>query len=152
MAKDVTTFMRSYYEAAQRLPSKELQADFLMAILAFAFDGEDVSGDMDPLVQAMVCLVTPVMRSNAKRGERSKGGSHSTVTQPPEAPAEAESEPHEEPCPDSGKVTAESLPSHSAVTQQSLGSDPILRIKDKGQGTRDKGDNTLSSSSCARTH
>lgn len=148
--RDVVTVLRSYYEAARLLPDKADQADFLMSILGYAFDGEAPGDELSPAVQAMCRLVTPVLDANQKRGGRR---SSVTAQEPPEeepAPPALPSAPEVTPelLDSSSEVTPQSLPSHSEVTTE------LPHLKDKGvkdKGVKDKGD-IIQQSLSARAH
>lgn len=58
------SFYRSYYEASKDLP-REAQADFLMAICAYIFDG--VKPDLQGVASAMFKLAKPTLDTSIKR-------------------------------------------------------------------------------------
>ena len=69
------SFYRSYYEAAKDLPSKEDQADFLMAICSYIFDGVDP--EIQGVASAMFKLAKPNLDTSVKRANAGQiGGSN----------------------------------------------------------------------------
>ena len=79
------SFYRSYYEASKDLP-REAQADFLMAICAYMFDG--VEPDLQGVASAMFKLAKPTLDTSIKRasagqaGGKSKANSKQTDSKP----------------------------------------------------------------------
>lgn len=79
------SFYRSYYEASKDLP-REAQADFLMAICAYIFDG--VEPDLQGVASAMFKLAKPTLDTSIKRasagqtGGKSKANSKQTDSKP----------------------------------------------------------------------
>ena len=79
------SFYRSYYEASKDLPSKEEQADFLMAICSYIFDG--IEPDINGVALAMFKLAKPNLETSVKRansgsigGSKSKANPKQTVS------------------------------------------------------------------------
>jgi hypothetical protein len=68
------SFYRSYYEASKDLP-REAQADFLMAICAYIFDG--VEPDLQGVASAMFKLAKPTLDTSIKRASAGKTGGKS---------------------------------------------------------------------------
>lgn len=68
------SFYRSYYEASKDLP-KEAQADFLMAICAYIFDG--VEPDLQGVASAMFKLAKPTLDTSIKRSSAGQAGGKS---------------------------------------------------------------------------
>ena len=69
------SFYRSYYEAAKDLPTKEDQADFLMAICSYIFDGADP--EIQGVASAMFKLAKPNLDTSVKRANAGQiGGSN----------------------------------------------------------------------------
>ena len=69
------SFYRSYYEAAKDLPTKEDQADFLMAICLYIFDG--VEPEIQGVASAMFKLAKPNLDTSVKRANAGQiGGSN----------------------------------------------------------------------------
>ena len=69
------SFYRSYYEAAKDLPTKEDQADFLMAICSYIFDG--VYPEIQGVASAMFKLAKPNLDTSVKRANAGQiGGSN----------------------------------------------------------------------------
>lgn len=68
------SFYRSYYEASKDLP-KEAQADFLMAICAYIFDG--VEPDLQGVASAMFKLAKPTLDTSIKRASAGQTGGKS---------------------------------------------------------------------------
>ena len=69
------SFYRSYYEAAKDLPTKEDQADFLMAICSYIFDG--VEPEITGVASAMFKLAKPNLDTSVKRANAGQiGGSN----------------------------------------------------------------------------
>lgn len=69
------SFYRSYYEAAKDLPTKEDQADFLMAICSYIFDGVDP--EIQGVASAMFKLAKPNLDTSVKRANAGQiGGSN----------------------------------------------------------------------------
>lgn len=69
------SFYRSYYEAAKDLPTKEDQADFLMAICSYIFDG--VEPEIQGVASAMFKLAKPNLDTSVKRANAGQiGGSN----------------------------------------------------------------------------
>ena len=69
------SFYRSYYEASKDLPTKEDQADFLMAICAYIFDG--VEPDLQGVASAMFKLAKPNLDTSIKRASVGQTGGKS---------------------------------------------------------------------------
>ena len=68
------SFYRSYYEASKDLP-KEAQADFLMAICAYIFEG--VEPDLQGVASAMFKLAKPNLDTSIKRASVGQMGGKS---------------------------------------------------------------------------
>ena len=69
------SFYRSYYEASKDLPTKEAQADFLMAICTYIFDGEEP--ELHGVASAMFKLAKPNLDTSVKRANAGQiGGSN----------------------------------------------------------------------------
>lgn len=68
------SFYRSYYEASKDLP-REAQADFLMAICAYIFDG--VEPDLQGVASAMFKLAKPTLDTSIKRASAGQAGGKS---------------------------------------------------------------------------
>ena len=69
------SFYRSYYEASKDLPTKEDQADFLMAICSYNFDG--VEPEITGVASAMFKLAKPNLDTSVKRANAGQiGGSN----------------------------------------------------------------------------
>ena len=68
------SFYRSYYEASKDLP-REAQADFLMAICAYIFDG--VEPDLQGVASAMFKLAKPTLDTSIKRASVGQMGGKS---------------------------------------------------------------------------
>ena len=68
------SFYRSYYEASKDLP-REAQADFLMAICAYMFDG--VEPDLRGVASAMFKLAKPTLDTSIKRASAGQTGGKS---------------------------------------------------------------------------
>ena len=69
------SFYRSYYEAAKDLPTKEDQADFLMAMCSYIFDGVDP--EIQGVASAMFKLAKPNLDTSVKRANAGQiGGSN----------------------------------------------------------------------------
>ena len=69
------SFYRSYYEASKDLPTKEDQADFLMAICSYIFDGEEP--ELHGVAAAMFKLAKPNLDTSVKRANAGQiGGSN----------------------------------------------------------------------------
>ena len=68
------SFYRSYYEASKDLP-REAQADFLMAICAYIFDG--VEHDLQGVASAMFKLAKPTLDTSIKRASAGQAGGKS---------------------------------------------------------------------------
>ena len=68
------SFLRSFYEAAKKLPTKEDQADFLLAVCEYGLTGNPPE-EMSALVAAMFELAKPNLDSSlAKAANGSAGG------------------------------------------------------------------------------
>ena len=68
------SFYRSYYEASKDLPTKEDQADFLMAICSYIFDG--LEPEITGVASAMFKLAKPNLETSIKRANAGQiGGS-----------------------------------------------------------------------------
>ena len=63
--RKVFSFYRSYYEASKDLPTKEDQADFLMAICSYIFEG--VEPEIHGVASAMFKLAKPNLEMSIKR-------------------------------------------------------------------------------------
>lgn len=59
------SFYRSYFEAAKELPTKEDQAEFLMAVLGYVFDGKEP--EIHGVASAMFKLAKPNLETSVKR-------------------------------------------------------------------------------------
>ena len=69
------SFYRSYYEASKDLPTKEDQADFLMAICSYIFDGGEP--EITGVASAMFKLAKPNLDTSVKRANAGQiGGSN----------------------------------------------------------------------------
>lgn len=68
------SFYRSYYEASKDLPREE-QADFLMGICAYIFDG--VEPDLQGVASAMFKLAKPTLDTSIKRASAGQTGGKS---------------------------------------------------------------------------
>ena len=68
------SFYRSYYEASKDLP-REAQADFLMAICAYIFDG--VEPELQGVASAMFKLAKPTLDTSIKRASAGQAGGKS---------------------------------------------------------------------------
>ena len=68
------SFYRSYYEASKDLP-REAQADFLMGICAYIFDG--VEPDLQGVASAMFKLAKPTLDTSIKRASAGQTGGKS---------------------------------------------------------------------------
>ncbi len=68
------SFYRSYYEASKDLPT-EAQAEFLMAICAYMFDG--VESDLHGVASAMFKLAKPTLDTSIKRASAGQAGGKS---------------------------------------------------------------------------
>ena len=66
------SFYRSYYEAAKDLPTKEDQADFLMAICTYIFEGEEP--EISGVASAMFKLAKPNLETSIKRANAGQIG------------------------------------------------------------------------------
>ena len=69
------SFYRSYYEASKDLPTKEDQADFLMAICSYIFDG--VEPEITGVASAMFKLAKPNLDTSIKRASVGQMGGKS---------------------------------------------------------------------------
>ena len=69
------SFYRSYYEASKDLPTKEDQADFLMAICSYIFDG--VEPEITGVASAMFKLAKPNLDTSIKRASVGQTGGKS---------------------------------------------------------------------------
>ena len=76
--KRVFSFLRSYYEAAKKIPDKQVQADFLMAICAYSLDDELLQ--LDCYASMAFELVKPVIDANKRRATKKTLASDSEVT------------------------------------------------------------------------
>lgn len=65
-------FFRSFYEAAQRLPEKDQQADFLMAVCGYALDGAEP--ELRGVPEALFLLVKPNIDASRKKAEAGAAG------------------------------------------------------------------------------
>ena len=65
-------FFRSYYDAAKMLPDKETQADYLMALLRYAFDDELPSSN--GVATAMFLLVKPNLDKSLRLSDAGRKG------------------------------------------------------------------------------
>ena len=69
------TFYRSYFEAAKDLPSKEEQADFLMSVCSYIFEGQEPN--IQGVASAMFKLAKPNLDISIKRAKAGAiGGSN----------------------------------------------------------------------------
>ena len=65
-------FFRSFYEAAFHLTDKEQQADFLMAICAYALNGDEPQ--LEGVAAALFLLVKPNIDASRKKAENGASG------------------------------------------------------------------------------
>ena len=73
--RKAVSIYRSYYEASKDLPTKEAQADFLMAICTYIFDGEEP--ELHGVASAMFKLAKPNLDTSVKRANAGQiGGSN----------------------------------------------------------------------------
>lgn len=72
------SFYRSYFEAAKELP-KEQQAEFLMAICSYVFDGEEP--DIHGIAAAMFKLAKPNLETSIKRAKAGSVKSNDNKTE-----------------------------------------------------------------------
>lgn len=70
------SFYRSYYEASKDLPTKEDQADFLMAICSYIFD-DGVEPEITGVASAMFKLAKPNLDTSIKRASVGQTGGKS---------------------------------------------------------------------------
>ena len=73
------SFYRSYYEASKDLPTKEAQADFLMAICTYIFDGEEP--ELHGVASAMFKLAKPNLETSIKRANAGQIGGNNNKKQ-----------------------------------------------------------------------
>ena len=73
------SFYRSYYEASKDLPTKEDQADFLMAICSYIFDG--VEPKISGVASAMFKLAKPNLEMSVKRANAGQIGGNKNKRQ-----------------------------------------------------------------------
>lgn len=65
-------FFRSFYDAARKIPDKEMQADFLMAICEYALNGN--SPEETGIIGALFELVKPNLDTSRKRAQAGRVG------------------------------------------------------------------------------
>ena len=61
------SFYRSYYEAAKELPTKEEQAEFLMAVCSYVFEGKEP--EIKGVASAMFKLARPNLETSVNRAK-----------------------------------------------------------------------------------
>lgn len=83
-------FFRSFYEAAKQLPSKEQQADFFLAVCAYALDGEEP--DIQGVPAALFLLVKPNLDTSLKMSSGGARGGQAS-RKPDASPDEASDKP-----------------------------------------------------------
>lgn len=93
-------FFRSYYEAAKMLESKEEQADYLMSILGYGFDGEEpnVSG----AAGALFMLARPNIDTSNKRSDAGSIGGKASGKQTASKPQANRKQTASKPQPEEG--------------------------------------------------
>ena len=79
MERNMVKIFRSFYDAAKMLPDKETQADYLMAILEYGFDG--VLPDTGGIAGAMFLLAKPNIDFSIKKSEAGQLGGQATQKQ-----------------------------------------------------------------------
>lgn len=65
-------FFRSFYDAARKIPDKEMQADFLMAICEYALNGNPP--EETGIIGALFELVKPNLDTSRKRAQAGRVG------------------------------------------------------------------------------
>ena len=88
------SFYRSYFEAAKDLPTKEDQADFLMAICSYIFDG--VEPEIQGVASAMFKLAKPNLEMSVKRANAGQIGGKSNKQKANAKQNESKTEANEE--------------------------------------------------------
>ena len=109
--RKVFTFLRSFYEAAKAIDDKEVQADYLMAVIGYGLD--DCEPELTGYAKMAFCLAKPNIDANKKRSARRK-----SEVAPESIPSNPE-ETSESPVSYS-EVTSELLTSNSIITHNSL--------------------------------
>ena len=79
MERNMVTIFRSFYDAAKMLPDKETQADYLMAILEYSFDG--ILPDTGGIAGALFMLAKPNIDSSIKKSKAGQLGGQATQKQ-----------------------------------------------------------------------
>lgn len=68
-------FWRGYYDALRKIPTDEQRGRFVMAVCAYAFDGEKPNLDDDPMLSIGWSLVADGSRESVRKGvEQSQRG------------------------------------------------------------------------------
>lgn len=68
-------FWRGYYDALRKIPTDEQRGRFVMAVCAYAFDGEKPDLDDDPMLSIGWSLVADGSRESVRKGvEQSQRG------------------------------------------------------------------------------
>lgn len=68
-------FWRGYYDALRKIPTDEQRGRFVMAVCAYAFDGEEPDLDDDPMLSIGWSLVADGSRESVRKGvEQSQRG------------------------------------------------------------------------------
>lgn len=68
-------FWRGYYDALKKMPTDEHRGEFVMAICAYAFDGEEPDFEGDALLEICWSLVADGARESVRKGvEQSQRG------------------------------------------------------------------------------
>ena len=79
------TFFRSYYDALKSIDDTQVHSDLLMAICAYALDGETV-----PLQGVAAALVSPVKPTLDVSAKKAKAGSVGGLSRPSDSASKSE--------------------------------------------------------------
>lgn len=99
------TFYRSYYDAIRMLPKKD-RADVLLAVCAYALDGE--KPDLNGTASAIFTLILPTLDVSRRKSENgSRGGKTKQTASKPQANSEQGENPSEKEKEKEGEIEIE---------------------------------------------
>lgn len=111
-------FFRSFYEAAQMLPDKEQQADFLLAICGYALDG--IEPNIQGVPAALFLLVKPNIDASRKKAEAGAVGGSAKPAPRKQGTSKPEAKPKQ--AGSKGKAKPKQPPSEEGSRKKEVGS------------------------------
>lgn len=121
------SFLRSFYEAACSLKTKELQADFLMAVCDYALNGKE--HELPDDVRVPFILVKPVLEKSRKRSNAGSAGGRGNKKE------ESNSKANEKHNKNKSKANKKQIESNLKAE-----SNPLYRSKEIGDRSKEIGD------------